>query len=121
MVSSSNVSTSISSIYSNVQVPLFEGENYDFWAVKMETLFTSLDVLKLVKEGYEELAATTEATATQHEELKKKKNHRCWSSRHDSKRSLNSHISKNYEGKNSKASMGNFAARVRRRFKSENG
>ena len=73
MTSSSNVSTSIGSIYNNVQVPLFEGENYDIWAVKMETLFTSLDVLELVKEGYEELAATTEATVTQREELKKKK------------------------------------------------
>ena len=69
MASSSNVSTSIGSIYNNVQVPLFEGENYDFWAVKMETFFTSLDVLELVKEGYEELAATTEATVTQREEL----------------------------------------------------
>ena len=73
MASSSNVSTTISSIYNNVQVPLFEGENYDFWAIKMETLFISLDVLELVKEGYEELVATTKATATQREELKKKK------------------------------------------------
>jgi len=120
MASSRNVCTSISPIYDNVQVPLFEGENYDFWAVKMKTLFTSLDVLKIVKEGYEELAATTKATTTQYEELKKK-NHKCWSSRHDSKRSLNSHISKNYESKNNKASMGNFAARVRSKFKGENG
>ena len=68
MASSRNVCTSISPIYDNVQVPLFEGENYDFWAVKMKTLFTSLDVLKIVKEGYEELAATTKATTTQCEE-----------------------------------------------------
>jgi hypothetical protein len=60
MTSSSNVSTSISSTYSNVHVPLFEGENYDFWAVKMETLFTSLDVLEFVKQGYDAEPATSE-------------------------------------------------------------
>jgi hypothetical protein len=43
-------------VYSNVKVPLCEGENYDFWAVKMETLFTSLDVLEFVNNGYEEPA-----------------------------------------------------------------
>lgn len=47
-----------SATYSNVKVPLFEGVNYDFWAVKMETLFTSLDVLEYVKNGYEEPAPT---------------------------------------------------------------
>ncbi|KAG4111492.1 hypothetical protein ERO13_D13G108033v2, partial [Gossypium hirsutum] len=40
---------SINTIYSNVQVPVFEGENNDFWAVKMETLFASLNVLDFVK------------------------------------------------------------------------
>ncbi|TYI46757.1 hypothetical protein E1A91_D13G126900v1, partial [Gossypium mustelinum] len=40
---------SINTIYSNVQVPVFEGENNDFWAVKMETLFASLNVLELLK------------------------------------------------------------------------
>lgn len=73
MASSSNVSTSISSTYSNVQVPLFEGENYDFWAVKMETLFKSLDVLEFVKEGYEEPATAAKQTTAESAELKKKK------------------------------------------------
>jgi len=53
MDSSSNVSTSISSTYNNVQVPLFEGQNYDYWVVKMETLFKYLDVLEFVNQGYE--------------------------------------------------------------------
>ncbi|KAK2370136.1 hypothetical protein QL285_083213 [Trifolium repens] len=64
-------------VYSNVKVPLFEGENYDFWAVKMETLFTSLDVLEFVKNGYKEPAPKTnekaEESSQQLEELKKKK------------------------------------------------
>ena len=25
-------------------IPLFEGENYDFWCIKMKTLFMSQDV-----------------------------------------------------------------------------
>ncbi|GKD94140.1 hypothetical protein Tco_1373977 [Tanacetum coccineum] len=29
---------------SHVVVPIFDGENYDYWCVKMETLFDSLDV-----------------------------------------------------------------------------
>lgn len=70
-----------SATYSNVKVPLFEGVNYDFWAVKMETLFTSLDVLEYVKNGYEEPAPTeaekskekAEESSKQPEELKKKK------------------------------------------------
>lgn len=69
MASISNSST----IYSNVKVPLFEGENYDFWTVKMETLFTSLDVLEFIQNGYEEPAPTEAEESSQRlEELKKK-------------------------------------------------
>lgn len=70
MASASTSSTS-NTIYSNVQVPLFEGENYDFWAVKMETLFTSLDVLDLIKT--ENAQPKIEPTAAESEELKKKR------------------------------------------------
>ncbi|KAI5437820.1 hypothetical protein KIW84_023801 [Lathyrus oleraceus] len=70
MASTSNSST----VYSNVKVPLFEGENYDFWTIKMETLFTSLDVLEFVQNGYEEPAPTEAEESSQRlEELKKKK------------------------------------------------
>lgn len=70
MASTNNSST----VYSNVKLPLFEGENYDFWAIKMETLFTSLDVLEFVQNGYEEPAPTEAEQSSQRlEELKKKK------------------------------------------------
>lgn len=69
MASTSNSST----VYTNVKVSLFEGENYDFWAVKMETLFTSLDVLEFVQNGYEKPAPTEAEESSQRlEELKKK-------------------------------------------------
>ena len=73
MASSSNALTSINSTYSNVQVPLFKGENYDFWAVKMETLFISLDVVEFIKQGYEDSTVAAERTAAQTEVLKKKR------------------------------------------------
>ncbi|KAI5445688.1 hypothetical protein KIW84_013784 [Lathyrus oleraceus] len=70
MASTSNSFT----VYSNVKVSLFEGENYEFWDVKMETLFTSLDVLEFVHNGYEEPAPTEAEESSQRlEELKKKK------------------------------------------------
>ncbi|KAI5416379.1 hypothetical protein KIW84_041446 [Lathyrus oleraceus] len=70
MASTSNTSI----VYSNFKVPLFEGENYDFWAVKMETLFTYLDVLEFVQNGYAEPAPTEAEESSQRlEELKKKK------------------------------------------------
>ncbi|KAI5436196.1 Phosphoenolpyruvate carboxylase 4, variant 2 [Lathyrus oleraceus] len=68
--STSNSST----VYSNVKVPLFEGENYDFWAVKMETLFTSLNVLEFVQNRYEDPSPTEAEESSQRlEQLKKKK------------------------------------------------
>lgn len=77
MASTSNSST----VYNNVKVTLFEGENYDFWDVKMETIFTSLDVLEFVQNGYEEPAPTeaeesnekAKESSQRLEELKKKK------------------------------------------------
>ena len=36
-------------IFSNVNVLLFEGENYDFLCVKMKTVFLLLDVLEFVE------------------------------------------------------------------------
>jgi hypothetical protein len=35
-------STSSNVNWSNVQVPIFSGENYDFWSIKMKTYFVCL-------------------------------------------------------------------------------
>lgn len=37
----------------SVQTPIFDGENFDFWIVKMKTIFISLDLWSFVEEGYE--------------------------------------------------------------------
>ncbi|XP_026417180.1 uncharacterized protein LOC113312660 [Papaver somniferum] len=40
-------------------IPLFHGENYDFWAIKMKTLFMSQDVWEIVQNGYDEVEDTS--------------------------------------------------------------
>ena len=35
-------------------LPIFKGENYGFWSIKMRTLFKSQDLWDLVENGYQE-------------------------------------------------------------------
>ena len=37
---------------STISVPIFNGENFDFWRVKMETYFSSQDLWDIVEEGF---------------------------------------------------------------------
>ncbi|KAF8394079.1 hypothetical protein HHK36_020284 [Tetracentron sinense] len=50
MASGSNTNTNVQ----QPPFPIFDGENYDFWCVKMKTLFLSYDIWEIVEEGYEE-------------------------------------------------------------------
>lgn len=34
------------------KIPLFAGENYDFWSIKMKILFKSQDLWEIIDEGY---------------------------------------------------------------------
>ncbi|KAL4377627.1 hypothetical protein GQ457_02G041370 [Hibiscus cannabinus] len=56
-----------SSSSSQLPIPLFNGEKYQFWGVKMQTLFKSQDLWELVEEG---IAETDDAAKTK--ENKKK-------------------------------------------------
>jgi hypothetical protein len=38
------------------QIPIFNGKNYDYWSIRMKTLFCSQDVWDLVENGFPELA-----------------------------------------------------------------
>lgn len=116
MTSTSNSST----IYSNVKVPLFEGENYDFWTVKMETLFTSLDVLEFIQHGYEEPVPIEAEKSNEKagessqrlEELKKKKKITDVGVLRMIQRGVSIHFSMDYESKNIKGSMEYSTIRV---------
>ncbi|XP_026459769.1 uncharacterized protein LOC113360476 [Papaver somniferum] len=64
-----------SSSYSNQyiqqpSIPIFHGENYDFWAIKMKTLFMSQEVWEIVQDGYDEIEDTSTLDQTQKDLLK---------------------------------------------------
>lgn len=50
-----NISTSLQQSH----IPIFDGENYDFWCIKMKTIFVSQDLWSLVESGFTELESTT--------------------------------------------------------------
>ena len=49
---------------STISVPIFNGENYDFWRVKMETYFSSQDLWDIVEEGFTIPADTSALNAS---------------------------------------------------------
>ena len=40
--------------FSQANVPLFKGDNYNLWSLKMKTLFRSRDLWGLVENGFSE-------------------------------------------------------------------
>ena len=54
-------------------IPLFEGENYDFWCMKMKTLFMSQDVWDLVENGFDEPENVITLTQLEKDQLKELK------------------------------------------------
>ena len=69
MASTSSSNPTIQQSY----VPIFDGENYDFWCVKMRTLFISLDLWDLIENGVVEPASTSTLTEQEQRNLKEKK------------------------------------------------
>lgn len=53
-------------------VPIFNGENYGFWSIKMRTLFISQDLWDLVENGYAEAKNSKVAEKVDIKELRKK-------------------------------------------------
>ncbi|WVZ85487.1 LOW QUALITY PROTEIN: hypothetical protein U9M48_032409 [Paspalum notatum var. saurae] len=62
------MATTASSSLSQLLIPVFDGNNYGFWRIKMRTLFLSQDLLDLVEEGYPD--ETENMTQAQRKELK---------------------------------------------------
>lgn len=44
-------STNSSQPYTQTRVPIFNGEMYEFWSIRMLTLFDSQDLLDIVEQG----------------------------------------------------------------------
>ena len=66
----------VESNFSVVAPPLFDGENYDLWAVKMEAFLEALDLWEAIEEDYEVLPLSENPTMAQiriHKEKKTRK------------------------------------------------
>ncbi|KAJ8620193.1 hypothetical protein MRB53_028722 [Persea americana] len=51
-------------------MPIFEGENFDHWSIKMRTLFMSQGLWEMVESGYQNPADVTSLSTAQQEQLK---------------------------------------------------
>ena len=58
---------------SSMTIPIFNGENYDFWSIKMKTFFCSQDLWDVVDEGFTIPEDTSTLNANQKKELKENK------------------------------------------------
>ena len=54
-------------------VPNFNGENYDYWSIKMKTFFCSQDLWDIVEEGFTIPCDSSTLIALQWKELKEDK------------------------------------------------
>ena len=53
-------------------IPIFTGEKYEFWSIKMKTLFMSQELWDLVEFGFVDLTNPDEEAARRLKETKKK-------------------------------------------------
>jgi len=92
--------------FSSIAPPVFNGDNYQFWAVRIETYLEALDLWEAVEEDYEIPALPNNPTMAQVKSQKKKKTKKikgkgvlvCCSSIH--------HFHSNHVSENSKGDMG---------------
>ena len=55
-------------------MPIFYGENYEYWSVQMKTLFISQDLWDIVEDGYEEQETSKPEKETQEKQVTYKEN-----------------------------------------------
>lgn len=58
---------SSSSMFANSpnQIPIFDGELYEYWKAQMETIFISQDLWDIVQEGIEQSPQENDSTSTE--------------------------------------------------------
>lgn len=56
------------------QIPIFDGDHYDYWSYRLEIIFLSQDLWKIVKEGYEERSTIEDDSICEEEEKENKDN-----------------------------------------------
>jgi len=60
--------------YTTNQIPVFNGEHYDYWNSQMETIFISQDLWDVVEDGYEECPIRRNASSIAEKENEYKEN-----------------------------------------------
>ena len=68
MTSSSNIGMRIN----QSSIPIFDGENYNYWSINIKTLFFSQEIWDLVENGYEESSTPTNQQRKQMKDYKRK-------------------------------------------------
>ena len=66
----------VKSIFSSIAPPVFDGDNYQFWDVRMETYLDAMDLWEVMEEDYEIILLPSNPTMAQikhHKERKTKK------------------------------------------------
>ena len=53
-------------------VPIFTGVNYQFWRIKMRTIFLSYDLWELVENGFDDFPKVERLSTAQRNELREK-------------------------------------------------
>ena len=59
--------------FSSIALPVFNGDNYQIWAVRMETYLEALDLWEAIKEDYDILVLPNNPTIAQIKAYKEKK------------------------------------------------
>lgn len=98
--------------FSKVAPPVFDGENYDLWAVKMEAYLEALDLWEAIEEDYEVVPLPANPTMAQIKSHKEKKNPEskgkimpfCWC--------FINHLHKDHESQISESNLGLFEGGV---------
>ncbi|GAV87471.1 DUF4219 domain-containing protein [Cephalotus follicularis] len=111
-------------------IPVFSGENFDFWSIKIKTILRAYDLWEVVENGISKAAAplkekteaveSTTTTTTKSESspttvpMKEWQKKRCRRTRQNSSSCVGFHFSENHEFYIGKRSMGHVARRVQR-------
>jgi len=99
--------------FSHVAPPIFDGENYDLWAVRMESYLEALDLWEAVEEDYEVPPLPNNPTMAQLKYHKERKTRKAKAKSVLFFWCFTNCFDQNYDPQNSKRNLGLFEGRIR--------
>lgn len=100
--------------FSQLAPPVFDGENYQLWAVRMETYLEALDLWEAVEEDYDVLPLPNNPTVAQIKSHKEKKTRKS-KAKATLFASMSATIFTSYDSQISKRNLGLSEGRIYRR------